>query len=1150
MEKEVDITPSSIKKGRFHVDEGITSAISIASIYKKEKGHYVIVTSSLFQAQKLYEQLSHLVDEEEVLFFPQDELIRLDAIAMSKDMEAERLYTLSKIKSLTSYLIVTNVAALKRYLPKPSLFYEQLLTFSVGKKYALDDIRRKLTKAGYTRVNKVQQSLEYASRGDILDIFPIDAKEPVRLDFFDDELNDIRSFEISTQTSHLHFKKVDILPASSFLLTEEEEINIEKKMRQQLAKDLEITPHELKETLEEKVNEHIEQLISPIKPLNLYRYFSFLQNEHFHLLDWIEDAHIILLNPEQIKINDEMLENEMRNYLDELFMDANTLSHLSYYFSLDRILTHQRNTLSFLPFLEREGELSSPIKHIDTLTYGMKDYVELINFYLKDHYRILLLLNDEAQLNLVRKDLETNKISYSLLDKEIKDGVNILLCELDEGFIVPSKTLIILTPEELFHIKNHSRRFSSKFKEGKILQSFEELHRGDYVVHELYGIGQFLDIVTLDTDKGKKDFMHIKYRGEDVLYVPLEKFRLVRKYVGKEGYVPKLNSLNTKDWERTKERIKKRISDIAEKLMALYEARAKIRGISFKNDEELMNEFAVKFPFTLTKDQENSLKEIFEDMNEETPMDRLLCGDVGFGKTEVAFRAAFLAILNHKQVVFMCPTTLLAKQHFEVAKERFRDFGVRICMISRLTSKKEMEENKKLIESGEMHLIIATHRILSSQFKFDDLSLLIVDEEQRFGVEQKEKIKAMKANVDVLTLSATPIPRTLQMSLVKLRSLSQINSAPQERSPIQTYVIPYDIKAIKEIIERELARSGQVYYIHNDIATIYGVGDRLSKILPNKKIAIIHAKMNKEDVEDVMGDFYNGQIDVLIATSIVENGIDIANANTIIIEDADHFGLASLYQLKGRVGRGSRIAYAYLLYKPHKMMTESASKRLKAIQEFTELGSGYKIAERDLLIRGAGDILGAEQAGFIDSVGIDLFVKLLDEVVNEKRNDILTKQQEEDDVEVSGAFIPESYALKPDKLEIYHLIDDSANLEQLKETESKINDIYGRIPDEVILLLKKREIAILGKHKAINKVKDLVRYVDVYLSKRFHEIEGVGYIIFKKISEFDNMRIVKPTFVNREIMLRVDKKDESWVDVLIACLHVINEIYDEHFGGN
>ncbi len=1131
------------------MDDGIVSTLTLASLYLKNKEKYIVLTSSLFEAQKIYESLSHILDEKEVLFFPADELVRLDAFAMSKEMEAERLYTLSKISSLNHFILITNLAAFKRFLPNPILFHSQIVHLKVHEPYDLNEIKTKLVKAGYSRVNKVEQSLEFASRGDILDIFPINQDKPVRLDFFDDELDDIRHFDVASQTSSEQLNKIDILPASSFLLTDEESVLIEEKIKVVLEKDLSIINPVYKDSLLEKVHEDIEKLKSDNKPLNLYRYMSFLQNEHFTLASWLKEGSLILLKPNQIALSNDELEKESQRYLDELKDEGRCISHLSLYQSYEKSLAELKIKDRLYTFKENEKDFVSPLLSLHGLLYHGDDHMAIISYYLSQGYKVNLCLDNKAQEELIKKDLEENNISYQISDEVIEEGVNINHYSIDEGFTIESKKIIFLSPEELFHIRSRNKRFTSKFKEGKILQSFEDLKPGDYVVHELYGIGQFLDITTLKTPKGHKDFIHIQYRGDDVLYVPLEKFKLVRKYVGKEGCVPKLNSLNMKDWEKTKNRIKKRISDIAEKLMAIYETRAKIPGYAFKPDDEFMSQFAAKFPFTLTIDQKKSLEEIKEDMEKPTPMDRLLCGDVGFGKTEVAFRAAFKAILGHKQVVFMCPTTLLAKQHFEVAKLRFLNFGVRMCCISRMTSKKEMTKYLKDIEDGKMHLIIGTHRLLSKEIKYHDLGLLIVDEEQRFGVAQKEQIKAMHANVDVLTLSATPIPRTLQMSLVKLRSLSQITSAPQERSPIQTYVIQYDFKTIKEIIDRELSRGGQVYYIHNDIASIYGVAQRLDNLLRNKKVGVIHAKMDKNEIENVMNDFYSGQIDVLVATSIVENGIDVSNANTIIIDEADHFGLADLYQLKGRVGRGARIAYAYLLYKPHKNMTESAGKRLKAIQEFTELGSGYKIAERDLLIRGAGDILGAEQAGFIDSVGIDLFVKLLEEVVNEKQNNILeTNKENEDEIEVDDAYVPESYAIKPDKLEIYQFIDEAKSELELEETKKKIADIYGRIPEEVELLIKKREVSILAKDESIKRMKDLSKYVDIYLNPNFYKIEGAGYLIFKKITEFDKMKAVTPTFVNREVMLRIDKSVESWLDILIKSLKTVADIYKEHKG--
>ena len=623
------------------MDDGIVSTLTLASLYSKNKDKYIVLTSSLFEAQKMYESLSRIIDEKEVLFFPADELVRLDALAMSKEMEAERLYTLAKISSLDHFILITNLAAFKRFLPSPELFYSRMINLSLHQTYDLNEIKARLVKAGYSRVNKVEQSLEFASRGDILDIFPIDQDKPIRLDFFDDELDDIRHFDVASQTSSGHLDEIDILPASSFLLTEEENASIEEKIKTILEKDLTIINPIYKNNLIERTYEDIEKLKGDIKPLNLYRYMSFLQNVHYTLASWFKDGSLILLKPNQIALSNDELEKESQRYLDELKDEGRCISHLALFQNYDKALGKLKVKNSLYTFKESDEDLVSPLMSLHGLLYHGDDHIAIVSYYLNQGYKIALCLDNKTQVELIKKDFEENHLSYHESDETIEEGININHFAIDEGFIIESKKIIFLSSEELFHIRSRNKRFTSKFKEGKILQSFEDLKPGDYVVHELYGIGQFLDITTLKTPRGHKDFIHIQYRGDDVLYVPLEKFKLVRKYVGKEGYVPKLNSLNMKDWEKTKNRIKKRITDIAERLMAIYETRAKIQGHAFKPDDEIMEQFAAKFPFTLTIDQEKSLEEIKEDMEKPNPMDRLLCGDVGFGKTEVAFRAAF-----------------------------------------------------------------------------------------------------------------------------------------------------------------------------------------------------------------------------------------------------------------------------------------------------------------------------------------------------------------------------------------------------------------------------------------------------------------------------------------------------------------------------
>ncbi|MCD8195144.1 MAG: DEAD/DEAH box helicase, partial [Coprobacillus sp.] len=608
-------------------------------------------------------------------------------------------------------------------------------------------------------------------------------------------------------------------------------------------------------------------------------------------------------------------------------------------------------------------------------------------------------------------------------------------------------------------------------------------------------------------------------------------------------YKPALSALHSKSWEKKKEAIKQRVNDLAERLVQLNVIRSTTKGYKFDKDDEIQKQFESDFPYELTPDQDKALKEVKADMEDDKVMDRIICGDVGFGKTEIAFRAAFKAILSGKQVVLLCPTTLLARQHYERALERFTPYGVHVCLLSRLNTNSVNEKNIKLINEGKMDLIIGTHKLLSKKIKFPNLGLFIVDEEQRFGVEQKERIKEMQTNVDVLTLSATPIPRTLQIALLGVRQLSLITTPPKDRMPIQTFVTPYKEEIVKELIERELSRNGQVFFLHNNTETIYNYARRLQELIPNATFAVAHGKMDKTDLEDVMDNFYSGKIDVLITTSIIENGIDIPNANMIIVSDADKYGLSQLYQIKGRVGRSDKISYAYLMYNEYKVLNEGAKKRLKTLQEFTSLGSGYKIAQRDLMIRGAGDILGPEQAGFIDSIGLDMYMKILNDSVNDKLKNVKESLYKEEVIPYLSmdAYIPDSYASESDKISLYQEIQSAETLEQVNEVKQKTQDIYGKMPKNVDYLFTKREIDILISEACITSFLEQEKSVTLTLGQDYLRIEQVGSIIFEAMLPY--LSLIHLSYKKNIFTLTISKRQEWFNDlreILKLLINVLN----------
>ena len=732
-------------------------------------------------------------------------------------------------------------------------------------------------------------------------------------------------------------------------------------------------------------------------------------------------------------------------------------------------------------------------------------------------------------------------MKYTLvgIDEVIYPGINLYVGKLALGLELIEEKVVILTANELFGKVNVSKTKYFRFKDAKTLRNFQELNVGDYVVHDSYGIGQYLGIKTLDVKGYHKDYLYVAYAGDDTLYIPVEQFKMIRKYASADGKVPMIHALGSSKWTKAKQKAKNKIDDIADRLIELYAKRMSSPGFAFSKDNELQIDFENQFGYALTADQQRSVDEIKLDMEKPQPMDRLLCGDVGFGKTEVALRGAFKAILDHKQVAFLCPTTILSMQHFKTATERFKNFPVEIALLNRFTSSKEKKRILKEVKEGKIDLLIGTHRILSKDVAFNDLGLLVIDEEQRFGVKQKEKIKEYRETIDVLSLSATPIPRTLQMSLMGIRGLSKIDTPPKNRLPVQTYVVEKNNTLIKQVIERELARDGQVFYLYNRTDQIANVAYKISSTVPNAKVAIGHGQMDKNELEDVMLRFMNKEFNVLICTTIIETGIDIPNANTMIVEDADKFGLAQLYQIRGRVGRSERGAYAYLLYKKDKSIQDDALKRLKAIKEFTELGSGYKIAMRDLSIRGSGDILGGKQAGFIDDIGFEMYMKILQDAINVRMHKDEKPEEEVKNLNVSvDGYIPDDYVESDyEKLELYQRLDKAKTMSELNSLKAEFDDYYGNLPEAILTLIEKRKLEILSHYSIIEDIKDSGKQLEIIFSPNaFETISG------DKLFLLANQLFTKPAFksLDNKITIKINKHDQ-WLNRLNEFIETLSK---------
>lgn len=1111
------------EKGTYICDSILKKAIILSSSYLNKKKKYLVVCNSLHTASLLYEYLSSLLDNDNVFTYFSDETIRIEALAESKEMLANRIYALNKAIKEEYGIFITHTSAFLRYLPNREQFENGIRRIVVGQTFNKRELELFLQNNGYKKVNKVCNTLEYSSRGGVLDFFSINHDYPVRIEFFDDEVESIRYFDLEKQTTIKKDDHVLILPASELI------INDISYSRQVLLNELEKCvgkyDEEMYSQLKESVLEDVERLETNSYGSSLYKYYSLI-NKCDSLVEYVNPDVCVLVDKSSIDNNYNLLVKEVFEYKEELFETGKILPGVSLYYEMNDVLVKCNKIMMLNDFQTKRDEMYFYLTPLINCNGSSKIASRLIQNYIDLNYKIYIFLVNEHQIANLYMWFDEYEINKNKVELVRKDFV--------EGFALDDEKIVVMTARELFLQKITTGRYFTKFKSSQAISGYEDLAIGDYLVHENYGIGRYKGLETIKTGKINKDYLHIEYKNGEVLYVPLEQFSLVRKYATRDGKAPTLNKLGSNDWEKTKERIKSKVKDIAVDLIKLYEERTKKIGYSFSKDDELQTMFENDFPYSHTRDQVDAIVKIKKEMEKSIPMDMLLCGDVGFGKTEVAFIAAFKAIKDAKQVALLCPTTLLSSQHFSSALDRFKNFNVRIELLNRFKSVKEQEKIINDLKEGKIDLLIGTHRILSNDIKFHDLGLLIVDEEQRFGVEHKEKIKEFKNSIDVLTLSATPIPRTMQMSLIGIRSLCQIQTPPEKRMPIQTYVMEKNPKIIKEIIERELGRGGQVFYLYNKTSNIASIAYQIENSIKGARVGIIHGKMDKEAIEEVTYDFYNNKLNVLVCTTIIETGIDIPNANTIIIENADHFGLSQLYQIKGRVGRSDKLAYAYLLFSANKQVSEVASNRLRAIKEFTELGSGYKIALRDLSIRGAGDLLGANQSGFIENIGIDLYMDLLKEAIDEEKGIIKEEEREVNNIQIDG-YIPSSYAgVDGNKIELYKKLDTVKSLDELSELENNIKDIYGKMPVNVTLLIEKKRMDVLSSSDKVEKVKDDKEFIDVYLAKELSNKDGIGIKLFELANRLDYKNIVL-SFRKENIKIRIKKINNEWI-------YYINEI--------
>lgn len=1092
------------------VDEVVFVALS----YKTKQKPLVIIKSNAYEATQFYESLIQLVDEDICALFVPEESLRVEAIASSPENRAQTIEVLNRLSTQSVSIVVTSIGAAVRYLPSVETFNQSKVKLAVGNNYSIRELKEKLIKAGYKLCSRVDQPLTFSVRGGIVDVFSINYDHPIRIEFFDTEIDSIRYFDIQTQRTIKTIQQVEIVPSTCLLFTESQRADLAIIIDEQIKKN---------PSLNGVLSMDADYIRNHLPENHLYVYYSFFE-EHCSVLDYLEKPTILILDYKRTVLSLKTLMEDTITYIQEMSAAKKMISRFSVFNTLEKILRDYQ-VIESDPFSKGE---KTKLLEVFIPEGSLKFKLELIKQH-QSRYKVLCIKSTEAQTIL--DELIELEYPYTIADKMFKPGLNLVFDELAQGF--EFKDLYVAGNKELLFKKQKTGRYATKFKEASVLEDVQELNKKDYVVHNQYGIGQYMGLITKEFQGFHKDYLQIIYAENDELLVPIEQFHLIRKYASNNGLSVKLHTLGSNKWIKTKEKVQESVRELAKKLTDIYSQRKASIGYQYKADTAEQLKFENEFDYELTDDQTKAVIDVKRDMESSFPMDRLICGDVGFGKTEVAIRAAFKAVYEGKQVAFLCPTTVLAMQHAETFANRFKHFPVNIELLNRFVNPTKQKEVIKGISEGSVDIVIGTHRILSKDIKFKDLGLLVIDEEQRFGVEHKEKIKEMRVDVDVLSLSATPIPRTLQMSLIGMRQLSTLNTPPLNRLPVLTYVVEKSPGLIVEIIQRELLRNGQVFYLYNNIAHIHEITRSIKQQVENAKVGVVHGQMSKEEIEEVMIDFNLNIINVLVCTTIIETGLDIPNANTIIIENAHKFGLAQLYQIKGRVGRSSRLAYAYLLIPKDMQVSEVQEKRLKAIKEFTELGSGYKIAQRDLTIRGAGEILGPQQSGFIESVGIDLYLEMLKEAIDEEKG-IVKKADpiRKTNMKIDN-YIPEDYApCDYEKIGVYKKIQLIDDLDELEDYEDFIRDRHGKMPKFVVNVFRKKEIDLLASANFVETFKETPVNTTIELTKDYSDhMDGVR--LFELLNAIS--KNISLSYKHQQIIIIVPTS-KNQLDVLIKVL--------------
>lgn len=1051
----------------------------------------VIVTQNEIKARELMEE--YRMFDRETLYFPAKDVIFYSADIHGNAIAAERLKVIEALLEKTEGIVITTMDAGMEHLPALSIYQRAVCEVTEGETMDLEQMSVHLTDMGYQRQNQVESPGDFSIRGGILDLFPITADCPYRIELWGDEIDTIRSFDVESQRSIERMEKLTVFPASEFIATKAEISKAFSEMRKdqkKLAKNFqEKKDYESYNRIQEALKLLEEEFAVYENRAGLESFLPYFSVQTGSLFDYFDTENTLFFVEDPVRCIEKMeaveaeFRESMQGRLEKGYILPKQMDILYPAETINALLQTKRSVyLTMLDALPKQikakEKYNLQIQPVGSYNKHFELLVEDIKKWQKEGFRVLLLSGSRTRAERLSKDLGEYEIPAFYREKPdiVLEAGQIMVSYgfLHKGFSYATAKFVVITEGDIFGAKARVRKRKQKKYSGNVIKSFNDLNVGDYVVHENHGLGIYKGIEKIQVDKVTKDFIKIEYGDGGNLYVPASGMDVLQKYAGQDAKKPKLNKLNSSEWKKTKSRVRGAVQEIARELVLLYAQRQEMKGYTFSPDTVWQREFEELFPYEETQDQLRAIEDVKRDMESTKIMDRLICGDVGYGKTEIAIRAAFKAVNDGKQVAFLVPTTILAQQHYNTLVERLGDFPVTVEMLSRFRTAAQQKKALALLKKGQVDIIVGTHRLLSKDVEFKNLGLLIVDEEQRFGVTHKEKIKQLKGNIDVLTLSATPIPRTLHMSLVGIRDMSVLEEPPVDRLPIQTFVMEHSSEIIREAINRELARGGQVYFVYNRVKNIDEMTAEIMRLVPDANVAFAHGQMSERELENIMMAFISGEIDVLVATTIIETGLDISNVNTIIIDNADQMGLSQLYQLRGRVGRSNRTSFAFLMYKRDKMLKEIAEKRLAAIKEYTELGSGIKVAMRDLEIRGAGNLLGAAQSGHMEAVGYDLYCKMLNEAVHRLKGDITEEESFETTIDLqTDAYIPAKYIPSEfQKLDMYKRIAGIESVEEYRDLQEELTDRFGDIPTAAENLLR---IALLkaDAHKA--KITQLVQ---------------------------------------------------------------------------